>query len=291
MRGLESLIPPRKSPGENGDAKESVFLIEVDNISPNSEQPRHDFNEEELKGLSYSIRTYGILQPLIVRKVEEEIPSGRKVSYELIAGERRLRAAKLAGLSHVPAIIRGVKPQEKLELSLIENIQRNDLNPIDEALAYQRLQDEYNLNQKEIADRVGKSRPVVANAMRMLRLPREIQQAVREGKISFGHTRPLLSLDNPAEQLSIFQEIVEKNLPVHAVEDKVREMLAPSVQAVHKAAKDPQLKELEHKIKVALVSSKVALRADNDKARLAITFPSREELVKWTQMWLGGSGS
>ncbi len=291
MRGLESLIPPRKLPQESGNSKESIFLIEIDNISPNSEQPRTEFNEDELKGLASSIRTYGILQPLLVRKIEEDVPSGRKVSYELIAGERRLRASKLVGLSHVPAIIRGVRPQEKLELSLVENLQRNNLNPIEEALAYQRLQDEYNFSQQEIADRMGKSRPVVANALRMLRLPRAIQDAVREGKISFGHTRPLLSLENPDLQLTMFQEIIEKNLPVHAVEDKVREMLAPLGKASKRAQADPQLKELEHKIKTALVSSRVALRADNDKARLAITFPSREELVQWAEKWLGSTGT
>ncbi len=291
MRGLESLIPPRKSSNEGGNSKESIFLIEIDNISPNSEQPRTEFNEDELKGLASSIRTYGILQPLLVRKIEEDVPSGRKVSYELIAGERRLRASKLVGLSHVPAIIRGVRPQEKLELSLVENLQRNNLNPIEEALAYQRLQDEYNFSQQEIADRMGKSRPVVANALRMLRLPRVIQDAVREGKISFGHTRPLLSLENPDQQLSVFQEIVEKNLPVHAVENKVREMLAPLGKVSKRAQADPQLKELEHKIKTALVSSRVALRADNDKARLAIIFPSREELVQWAEKWLGEAGA
>ena len=207
MRGLESLIPQKRNNSTKSSDKESVFLIDVEHISPNPYQPRREFKSEELADLSESIKVYGILQPLLVTKIEEDVPSGRRVRYELIAGERRLRAARLAGLPRVPVIVRQVTPKQKLEASLIENLQRDDLGPLDEAHAFQRLQDEFGIKQKKIAQRISKSASYVANTLRILSLPDHIQTALASGDINEGHTRPLLALKNDKAQEKLFKEI------------------------------------------------------------------------------------
>src|SRR3989344_5695468 len=176
-RGLESLIPGSKQMHPDSQ-KENVFYVEVNKIKPNPDQPRQDFDQDGLKELSQSIRKYGVLQPLLVEKMEEEGPRGKNVYYQLIAGERRLKASKLAGLPNVPVVIRDDFKTKgaRLEVALVENVQRKDLNPIEEAEAYERLAKEFSLTQQEIAQQVGKSREVVANAMRLLGLPKDIKE-------------------------------------------------------------------------------------------------------------------
>ena len=288
MRGLESLIPPRKE-SQTSREKESVFLIETENIYQNPYQPRKEFDPKELERLTDSIRKYGILQPLVVSKKSEDVPSGRRVRYELIAGERRLRAAQLAKFPHVPVIIREATDNEKLELSLIENIQRQDLNAIEEAGAYRRLQDEFGLSQGEIAERVGKSRPTVANAMRILRLSQDIQGAVASGKISDGHTRPLLSLATAEAQSKLFEEIVQKEMSVRDTEERARQILQRANRggAGHAHREDMELKNLASQLKEKISLSRVHVRADKKSARLALEFSTRTDLVSWIKNLLG----
>jgi len=200
---------------------DAVFWIEVGKINPNPYQPRREFDEAKLKDLSESIRMYGVLQPLIVtRKEVYHDGGGMSVEYELISGERRLRASRLAGLAQVPALIKTGEEDGrlKLELAIIENLQREDLNPVDRARSFERLAKEFGLKQTQIATKVGKSREYVSNSLRILSLPEEMIKALEEGKISEGHTRPLLMLvDRPAEQLVLFKEIITKKLTVRRV--------------------------------------------------------------------------
>lgn len=203
-----------------------IFQVEVDKIVLNPYQPRKNFDEESLKELAASIREFGILQPLVVSKIEEETESGTRVVYQLIAGQRRLMAAKLLGLKTVPVIIRGFsKKNEVLEMAIIENIQRADLNPIETARAYARLADEFGLTQREIAARLGKSRGVIANALRLLELPSEIQEALSEGKINESHARLLLQINDAQKQKEIFDQIVSRNLSVREARKKMREII------------------------------------------------------------------
>lgn len=286
MRGLESLIPNYKR--DNGPKeKDSVFLIETNLIRPNPYQPRKEFNTEDLNELATSVKKYGILQPLLVSKIEEDVPSGRKVHYELIAGERRLRAAEIARLPRVPVIIRDSQPNEKLEISLIENIQREDLNPIEEAYAYKRLTEEFGLSQNEVAKRVGKSRPVIANALRTLRLPDAVLNALRAGTISDGHTRPLLSLETKEDQLRFFKEIVEKKLTVREAEDYSRDKLERATPTrVARVSLDPALKDLAGQLKKHPNFSRVVLRAEDNSVRLALEFSSRGKFLEWLKKWM-----
>ncbi len=217
--------------GERNDAfksfqsrpiQEAIFQLEVNLIEPNPFQPRKDFNEEELRELAQSIREYGIIQPLIVSKIEEETDGGTMVRYQLIAGERRLRAAKLVGLERVPAIVRKIDTKKlNLELAIIENVQRADLNPLDEAKAYARLQDEFNLTQREIAMRMGKSRESVANTLRLLSLPSFIQEALLEGKVNESQARVLLSVSNLQDQKRMFAQLIEDKMSVRQLKRKV----------------------------------------------------------------------
>ncbi len=190
-------------------SKEAIFQIEVDKIKPNPYQPRKTHNEESLKELAQSIREVGIIQPLVVTKVQTETESGTKVEYQLIAGERRWLAAKMAGLERVPAIIRkGDSNRDQLALALIENIQRANLNPIDTAKAYAKLQDEFGLTQREIAVKVSKSREAVANALRLLNLPSTIQDALAAGKINESQARSLLAISDPSRQEALFHQLL-----------------------------------------------------------------------------------
>lgn len=201
---------------------ESVFQIEVSKIKANPYQPRKEFKEEDLRDLAQSIREFGVIQPLIVSKIEREVDTGTEVEYQLIAGERRLRAARLVGLERVPAIVKKIDAaQVKLEIALIENIQRSDLNPVEAARAYARLQDEFGLTQREIAVRVGKSREVVANTLRLLNLPTHIQEALAENKINESQARLLLSVTSPEKQEEAFQNIMRHGLSVRRLKEKI----------------------------------------------------------------------
>ena len=282
-KGLESLIPktgPQSPILQQKDLsagrQESVFFIEIDKIKENPYQPRRDFNEEDLKLLADSIREHGILQPLIVTKIEEEKPTGIKVFYELIAGERRLRAAKIAGLNFIPAMIRGkTEERNKLELALIENIQRADLNAMEKARGYERLSKEFNLTQREIADRVGQSREAVANSIRLLQLPVEVQRAIETDKISEGHGKAILALDNN-QQSAFLNEIISKNLSVRAAESLSRQVKGV-VKKVREGTLDPEAKEWESRLEEFL-GTRVKLAKSGGRGNILIEFYSPEEL-------------
>lgn len=219
-KGLGSLIPKADTAGAPTSGKENIFYIETGKITPNPDQPRQDFNKDNLRDLSESIKRYGVLQPLLVSKIEIDTRMGRDVSYQLIAGERRWRAAKLAGIPTVPVIIRDDFKQgnQRLEVALIENVQRSDLNPVEEAEAYDRLQKEFSLTQQEIAVKVAKSREAVANALRLLKLPGPIKESLRSGLLSRAHARALLAFDDESKQKEIYQHILSGRLSSKEVE-------------------------------------------------------------------------
>lgn len=284
-RGLESLIPPKPSKLEemkktfDSSKKEHIFYIEIDKIKPNPLQPRQDFDEEGLRDLADSIRTHGILQPLLVTKQEIELAQGRRVEYHIIAGERRWRAAKLAGFNQVPVIIRETNEQAKLELALTENLQRTDLNPIEEARAYQKLTNDFSLTQVEIASRVSKSREAVANKLRLLNLPYDVQQLLTTGSISEGHGKVLLSLANPEKQIYLARETAKNSWSVRALEERVRAELAPAVQKGPAVAADPELEAVKRTVEETL-GTPVSISGNREKGKLAIAFHSREELER-----------
>lgn len=256
---------------------DAVFWIEVDKIKPNPFQPRRDFDEAMLKALADSIRQYGILQALVVTRKEFEKPEGGiATEYELVAGERRLRAAKLAGLSQVPVLIRTGEEsdQMKLELAIIENIQREDLSPVDRARAFKRLVEEFKFTHLEVGKKVGKSREYVSNTLRILMLPEQILTALSEGKISEGHTRPLMMLiDRPQEQETLFKEIIFKKLNVRESESIARHI------AVERARKliDQELIELEERFKDKL-GTRVRIEKKEDGGQIKIDFYNKDDL-------------
>lgn len=260
--------------------KEHVFYIETDKIIPNPEQPRRVFSPEALESLAASIREYGILQPIVVTRVERMTEKGQVVEYEIIAGERRFRASQLLGLREIPAIIRRQESAKvKLELALIENVQREDLNPIERALAYQRLIDEFSLTQKEVALRIGKSRESVANTLRLLNLPEMQRIAVSDGRISEGHTRPLLMLvDYPEEQQKLYTDIIEKSLSVRQAEQIARN-IAIERSTKYKKQADPETREVESKLGNVLGANVTIVRDKHGKGRISIEFFSEEELA------------
>ena len=273
---MSSLIPDAKHITPELK-KDSVFYVEINKIRPNPEQPRHDFDDEGLKELSKSIRKYGVLQPLLVSKVEEENRQGLNVYYQLIAGERRLRAAKVAGLPHVPVIIRDDldEPKTNLEVALIENIQRKDLNPIEEAEAYERFSKEFNLTQKEIAEKVSKSREVVANAIRLLGLPKDIRGSLRSGKLSRAHARALLAFDDEGKQREMYKQIL-----AGGISSKEVESIASSRKGSSRKSKvDNKFLELEKNL-ADMLKAPVLIRSADKGGRIIIRFATLEELNK-----------
>jgi len=263
---IKPLLPPENLPVM------SLAEIDIDLIAPNPWQPRRTFNEEALKELADSIREHGILQPLVV----VPLPDG---TYQLIVGERRLRAAKLVGLVKVPAIIRDfLEEQKKLELALIENIQRHNLDPIEEAHAYKRLAEEYNLSHEEVAKKVGKGRTTVTNMLRLLHLPIKIQNAVAEGLISEGHARGILAIPGMEKQLALLDLIIKEDMTVRAVEDKIREMLdRPKLVRAPRVPLDPEVAALESELRGKL-GTKVKVQKSGESGKITIEFFSQEEL-------------
>ncbi len=266
--------------------KEAVFQVEVDKIRPNPHQPRRNFDEASLGELANSIREFGIIQPLVVLKIEKETERGWAVEYELVAGERRLMAAKMAGLATVPALIRQVPVEhEKLELAVTENIQRSDLNPIEFARAIARLQDEFKLTQREIAVRLGKSREVIANSVRLLSLPSEIQEAVSSGRINESQARLLLSVDDVAQRNKLFQETLTNNLTVREVSLKARQLKGETVKdargdappQVGGSKTNPELLAIREQLE-ELLGAPVELKSEGEGGKLTINFYSKEEL-------------
>jgi len=263
--------------------QEHVFLIETHKIEPNPFQPRRFFDEEQLKELANSIREYGILQPLVVTKVEEVSSEGVTVRYQLIAGERRFRAAQLVGLERVPAVIKNVGlDKEKLELAIVENVQRANLNPIEAARAYARLQDEFRLTQREIAQRIGKSREVVANTMRLLNLPTMAQEAVSTGKLGESQARLILSLDDPKQQQTLFDDIIARGLSVREIRNKVAYMKAPPVTnnsqlITHNGTQDAEALSIKQQLEEAL-GTPVNVTKEGAVGKITIAFSTPEEL-------------
>ena len=268
--------------------KESVFWIELEKIKPNPFQPRREFDESALKELAESIREYGVLQPIVVIRKEVSNPgvmSGSvfAVEYELLAGERRLRAAKLVGLPHIPAIIRSdTSDKIKLELALVENLQRADLNPIEKARAFKKLIDEFGLLQREVAEKIGKSREVVANTLRLLTLPEDMQQAVAAGKITEGHTRPLLMLSqHPEDQKQLYENILVNNLSVRDAERKARYIAQDRARALL----DPETRALQERLE-NILGTRVHIDKKGPKGKISIEFFSEEELKSITEKFI-----
>ncbi|KKQ44242.1 MAG: Stage 0 sporulation protein J [Candidatus Moranbacteria bacterium GW2011_GWC2_37_8] len=293
-RGLSSLIPNKQSDGQSGVQNSAVpsstseteslapvrpqhddsirgdkYVIDIDvtQIEANPMQPRHQFDEEKLESLAQSIKIHGIIQPLIVTKKGNH--------YELIAGERRFQASKRLGLKKVPVIIREADELQKLELAIIENIQRHDLNAIEEGKAYQKLSEEFQMTQEEVAVKMGKSRSVVANKMRLLTLPVEIQKGLIDGKITEGHAKAILSLENSEKQRAMYELILANNLTVRQVEEKAKETSVRSHE--RKSSIDPQTKALENTLVEAL-GTKVKISKAGDGGKIVIEFYSQEDL-------------
>jgi ParB family transcriptional regulator, chromosome partitioning protein len=260
----------------------SVFFIEVDKIRPNPYQPRRDFDESKLNELAESIRVYGVLQPIVVtRKEFEREDGGLGVEYELIAGERRHRASKIAGLREIPALIRAKEDDNrvKLELAIIENLQREDISPVDKARAFKQLSEEFGLKHSEIANKVGKSREYVSNAIRLLALPEEMLIALGEGKITEGHTRPLLMLiHKPEEQNTLFKEIMLRRLTVRDAESISRKIAIEKVRKPDKLA-DPEIVEWEQEVGSAL-GTRVHVEKKEQGGRIHIDYFNEEDLKK-----------
>lgn len=276
-RGLASLIPNKKTITMKDhsldlkDARLEVLKVAPEDVEINPHQPRKDFNEEELINLVNSIKKHGILQPLVVVKTSEG-------KYELVAGERRLRAARNLGLGEVPVIVRQAGEIEKLELSLIENIQRQDLNPLEEANAYKKLNEEFSLTQEEIAKRVGKKRSTIANVLRLLQLPSEIKKALAENKITMGHAKVILEAPDETSQLKIFYKILDSNL---SVKESQREVKKINVKAHKRSVSEKEAKLLEWEEKMKdFFGQKVNISKRGSRGNITVEFFSDEEMLE-----------
>lgn len=271
--GIDSLIPPEKA-----KSKDAV-MIDIQKVEPNREQPRKNFDEDSLLELSDSIKQFGILQPLLVQDKNDY--------YEIIAGERRWRAAKLADLKEVPVIVKKLTDQEIVEISLIENIQREDLNPIEEAVAYQRLMQEFHLKQEEIAERVSKNRSTITNSMRLLNLVPKVQQMLMEGLLTSGHARALLAIQDEESQLKLAEKIIQDHLSVREVEKAVKAIgKVPKEKKKEKEDEALELifKNLEDRMKM-VVGTKVNIsRKDRSKGKIEIEYYSEAELERIVEL-------
>ena len=281
-KGLDSLIPDNKSmksvtsektveSKEDAAAKSGVQVMKINEVEPNRDQPRKNFDEDALLELSDSIKQFGVLQPLLVRK--------RKDYYEIIAGERRWRAAKLAGVKEVPVIEKEYTDQEILEIGLIENIQRENLNPIEEAIAYKRRLEEFNLKQDEVAERVSKSRTAVTNSMRLLKLSDKVQQMIIDDMISTGHARALLAIDDPELQYTLANKIFDEKLSVRETEKLVKEIKNPKKPKEKKPVANSFIyQDLEEKMK-SVFGTKVSIASKGKgKGKIEIEYYSDDEL-------------
>ncbi len=285
-KGLDSMIPekldpPRKKSTVNADENVSrETLININEIEPNKGQPRKSFDEDGIQELADSIKQYGVIQPLILQKKDKY--------YVIIAGERRWRAARLAGLKKVPAIIKDYSPQEIMEIALIENIQREDLNPIEEAMAYQNLIKEFNLKQDEVAERVSKSRVAVTNSMRLLKLDKRVQQMLIDGMISSGHARTLLSLEDLEQQYQVAIKVFDEKLSVRETEKLIK-----SIQNIKQVKEESAVtkedsfiyRDLEEKIK-GIVGTKVNIKKKaKNNGKIEIEYYSIEELERIVELF------
>lgn len=262
-RGLEALIPSTAPAG-------ALTHVHVNRIVPNPLQPRRSIDDESLQELADSIREHGLIQPLIVTETDD--------GYQLIAGERRWAAARMAGLTEVPVVVKEATPQEMLELALVENLQRADLNPLEAAWAYRHLIEEFGLTQEEVATRVGKHRVTVANTLRLLGLPEVVKRVLANGQISEGHARVLLSLPTAEDQLKALQIILKRSLSVRQTEELVRRMKEPPPEKPEPEPRDPEIEFLETEFREALGTKVQLTRGKKGAGRLVIHFYSEEEL-------------
>ena len=283
-KGLDSLIPNKKNDisaskvekkqeKENDSPKSGEIMVRINEVEPNRDQPRKDFDEDALMELADSIRQFGILQPLLVQK--------KKNYYEIIAGERRWRAAKLAGIKEVPIIVKDYTDQEIVEISLIENIQRENLNPIEEAMAFKRLLQEFQLKQDEVAERVSKSRTAVTNSMRLLKLSPRVQQMIIDDMISTGHARTLLAIDDEEQQFILANKIFDEKLSVRETEKLVKALKNPKKEVKKEKSEHTFIYEnIEEQIK-NIMGTKVSVNQKaNGKGKIEIEYYSEEELER-----------
>ena len=301
-RGLDALFPDKKTASKENEVKFTAkvekktepavkvknvkertetprqkkvpMMVKISMVEPNQNQPRKQFDEDALLELTESVKQYGILQPLLV--------SEKKDYYEIIAGERRWRAAKLAGLKEVPVIVKEFSEQELVEISLIENIQREDMNAVEVAMAYKRLMDEFHLKQDEIADRVGKSRTAVTNSMRLLKLSAKVQQMLIDEMITAGHARAILAVSDMEKQESLAMRVFDEKLSVRETEKLVKAVLAPPKEKkLHSySAEDAAYENLEEKMKSIMGTKVLIHRKKNDKGKIEIEYYSRDELER-----------
>ena len=301
-RGLDALFPDKKTASKENEVKFTAkvekktepavkvknvkertetprqkkvpMMVKISMVEPNQNQPRKQFDEDALLELTESVKQYGILHPLLV--------SEKKDYYEIIAGERRGRAAKLAGLKEVPVIVKEFSEQELVEISLIENIQREDLNAVEEAMAYKRLMDEFHLKQDEIADRVGKSRTAVTNSMRLLKLSAKVQQMLIDEMITAGHARAILAVSDMEKQESLAMRVFDEKLSVRETEKLVKAVLAPPKEKKSHSysAEDAAYENLEEKMKSIMGTKVLIHRKKNDKGKIEIEYYSRDELER-----------
>ena len=276
-RGLGALIPA----GDNVQMENGVMLVPVEMVLPNPRQPRNMLRPEDLEELTVSVREHGVLQPLIVTLGES---TGQ---YILIAGERRLQAARLAGLASVPVLVRQATDQQRLELAIIENVQRSDLSALEEAEAYRQLAEDFNLSHEGIAARVGKSRVAVTNTLRLLRLPDSVKNALIEKRISEGHARALLALSTPEAQTAALRTVLAKELNVRQTEEVVRKLSGEKPVRKPKPAISPDVAELEERLRSSL-GTKITLRSGRKGGTLTIYYYSNEELDTLTGRLLHG---
>lgn len=287
-KGLDSLIPdnrgpkstepesPSKSEAES-ELNSGEIMLKINQVEPNREQPRKKFEEDGLLELADSIKQFGILQPLLVKR--------KKDYYEIIAGERRWRAAKIAGIKEVPVIIKEYSEQEIIEIGLIENIQRENLNPIEEAMAFKRLLEEFNLRQDEVAERVSKSRTAVTNSMRLLKLNDKVQQMIIDDMISTGHARALLAIDNKEQQYILANKIFDEKLSVRETEKLIKNLKNPKKPKEKKEKENPFIyKDIEEKMKEVMGTKVNISSKGNGKGKIEIEYYSDKELERMFDM-------
>ncbi|MFA7411519.1 MAG: ParB/RepB/Spo0J family partition protein [Tissierellaceae bacterium] len=275
-KGLSALIS-EDIVDEDREVKETVEYIDIGLISPNKGQPRADFKEESLESLAESIKVNGLIQPILVRK------SGRK--YEIIAGERRWRASKMAGLKEIPCLLKNIDDEASAKYALIENIQRENLNPIEEAMAYKRLMEDYKLTQEEVAREIGKSRPYIANTIRLLNLNKEIIDYISKGELTAGHGKVLLGIDDKEEQLRAANKIIKDSLNIRETEDLTTKTKKP-IRSKRKKARDPNIVDLEESL-MRILGTKVNLIVGNKKGKIEIEYYGYDDLERIIDMLRG----
>ena len=278
-KGLSALIPEKTV--EAGTHREEIIYVQSGQIKPNPFQPRENFDQSSIEELAQSIKEKGVIQPLLVRR--------RGDNYELIAGERRFRASNILGLKEIPVIVRDVSDQDSLELALIENIQREGLNPIEEAHAYQHLMDKFKVTQEKISEVLGKARVTITNTLRLLKLPHEIQEEMKKGRISFAHGRALLEVEDTNHQRKLVQDIISKGLSVRELENLIKSSRPKLIKRkIGQGQREPLVAILEEQLQHAL-ATKVRISKRKKRGHINIEFYSQEDLERIVNVIKGGN--